>query len=349
MLNEKQLKIVQATDPKIIVEACPACGKTNVLVERVKFLINKGVEPSRIVAITFTNAAASEMRERLGDEAKDMFIGTVHSYANTLLYCYGIDTITLLRLERFDELFRLVEENSGCIKPIDHLLLDEAQDSNSAQYNFLLNTLKPKNFFFVGDPRQAIYVWANKEPDILFDLEKQEGVVTYYLNQNYRNSRNVLAFAKSLILLAGNKYKDISIPMRNEQGKVIDANYSIVGICRYLKKDNDYKNWFILCRTNEELGILMREFEIRDIPFSLIKHNDLSKNELSAIMEQDTVKLMTIHAAKGLESNKVMVIGARYYNSEEVCVSYVAATRARDLLVWVKSPKTKMKKVQQWE
>jgi superfamily I DNA/RNA helicase len=48
--------------------------------------------------------------------------------------------------------------------------------------------------------------------------------------------------------------------------------------------------------------------------------------------------VLTIHTAKGLEANNVIVIGAKFYNLEERCISYVAATRARNALYWTKMP-----------
>jgi len=65
-------------------------------------------------------------------------------------------------------------------------------------------------------------------------------------------------------------------------------------------------------------------------------------------MAEDTVKILTIHQAKGLENKCVAVVGAKYYNEEERCISYVAATRAKDVLVWC-NPKKKEKKIKSWE
>ena len=349
ILNERQKQIIAAQESKIVVEACPACGKTAVLIERIRFLVDSGVTPEGIVAITFTNTAANEIKERLGEKANGVFIGTIHGYANFLLYSNDINTLPILKLKDFDKLFDLVEQNPDCVPTIDHLLLDEAQDSTKNQYHFLFNVLHPRNFFLVGDPRQAIFVWADADPEFFLNLMDSPEVTTYHLNQNYRNARNIASFAKSLILLAGYRYQDNSTPMREEKGRVINATASISSICRALRDDNDYKNWFVLCRTNQELNIMLREFEMRDIPFDVIKRSELPKEEMLRILQKDSIKLMTIHAAKGLESQKVMVIGAKFYNIEEICTSYVAATRARDLLVWVQNPKRGRKKVQSWE
>lgn len=86
MLDEKQLEIVNSTEPRIIVEAGGGSGKTRVLIERVKKLLNDGVPACNIVAITFTNMAAEEMKERLIDAPGigDCFIGTIHSFANKI-------------------------------------------------------------------------------------------------------------------------------------------------------------------------------------------------------------------------------------------------------------------------
>ena len=68
-------------------------------------------------------------------------------------------------------------------------------------------------------------------------------------------------------------------------------------------------------------------------------------------MKENTVKVLTIHTAKGLEANNVIVVGAKFFNTEERCVSYVAATRARNLLVWTRMPNRakKMNMTNNWE
>ena len=72
-----------------------------------------------------------------------------------------------------------------------------------------------------------------------------------------------------------------------------------------------------------------------NIPFDTFCQGDLSKEELCKKMESNTVKLLTVHSAKGLEWPNVVVIGMRYNSVEERCICYVAATRARDNLVWI--------------
>ena len=82
-LNDKQKEAVMHVDGPCLVLAGAGSGKTKVFTERIVNLINNGVSPYNILAITFTNKAAREMRERvynsIEEEANKIFIGTFHS------------------------------------------------------------------------------------------------------------------------------------------------------------------------------------------------------------------------------------------------------------------------------
>ena len=81
-LNSEQLKAVNHIDGPMLVLAGAGSGKTKVLTTRIANLIENGVKPYNILAITFTNKAAGEMRERVNNiiNAHDAFIGTFHSF-----------------------------------------------------------------------------------------------------------------------------------------------------------------------------------------------------------------------------------------------------------------------------
>ena len=89
-LNPSQYDAVTYTDGHIRIIAGAGSGKTRVITTRIAYLIESlGIAPYRILAITFTNKAANEMKERvysiLGDDASGMFVSTIHSFCVRLL------------------------------------------------------------------------------------------------------------------------------------------------------------------------------------------------------------------------------------------------------------------------
>ncbi len=93
-LNERQLEAVTHRASPLLVLAGPGSGKTRILTHRIAWLIReKGARPEQILAVTFTNRAAEEMRERLasllGDEAGRVWIYTFHAAAVRILRRFG--------------------------------------------------------------------------------------------------------------------------------------------------------------------------------------------------------------------------------------------------------------------
>src|SRR3989344_2780187 len=97
-LNPKQKEAVLATEGPVLIIAGPGSGKTKVLTHRVAHIIKNGVPPENILAVTFTNRAADEMRERIRALTYNLqltaynppFIGTFHSLAARILRAHAI-------------------------------------------------------------------------------------------------------------------------------------------------------------------------------------------------------------------------------------------------------------------
>src|SRR5690606_7739364 len=95
-LNTAQRDAVAAADTNLLVLAGAGSGKTRVLVHRIAWLIQAdGLSPHSILAVTFTNKAAREMRERidqlLGYSHRGMWVGTFHGLAHRLLQAHWQD------------------------------------------------------------------------------------------------------------------------------------------------------------------------------------------------------------------------------------------------------------------
>ena len=93
-LNPEQREAVQATDGPVMIIAGPGSGKTRTLTHRIAYLLATGAaQPHEIIALTFTNKAAREMRQRVqklvGDRTRGMWVGTFHASFARLLRMEG--------------------------------------------------------------------------------------------------------------------------------------------------------------------------------------------------------------------------------------------------------------------
>lgn len=92
-LNDKQIEAVMAPYKPVLVLSGSGSGKTLVLTRRIAKMIRDGIDPGSILAVTFTNKAAKEMKKRIsdlvGDEANRVWAGTFHGICLRILRMYG--------------------------------------------------------------------------------------------------------------------------------------------------------------------------------------------------------------------------------------------------------------------
>lgn len=181
-LNPEQKRAITSTSPHIVIIAGPGTGKTKTLIARIKRLISDKVPPEKILAITFTNKAADQIRYRSGGNEK-IFIGTFHGLALNILNLNTqiittkeqlkivsrkklneiskaknnfesnpeVEKYNKILVEKglvdFDDLLlnlcKYLQENGVAF---EHVLVDEFQDTNAVQYQ-ILKLLNSKNCF----------------------------------------------------------------------------------------------------------------------------------------------------------------------------------------------------------
>ena len=335
-LTNLQKTILDAQEPRIAVEASAAAGKTRLLTEKTRQLLQAGVPPSSIAVITFTRLAAQELIDRLGADYKDgIFIGTIHSLAAHFLVLNGLGAhiSKVAEDEEFDKLFDLCQD-LNLYHSYDWICLDEAQDCGEKELDFIFDLIDPVHYFVAFDDRQSIYGFRGARPDVLHDYLDHNETAYYSLNENFRNGALILDYAKAI--LKPIKMRDNSIPMRNVNGHVISAKFSAKDLIANINSNGNYKDWAILCRVNSGVEYIMSILEDNEIPCVTFKQGDLNKAKLEKIMASNTVKVLTAHSSKGLEWDNVATYKLWWGGAEERRLNYVAATRARNLLIMYK-------------
>lgn len=135
-LNDAQREAVLATEGPISVLAGAGSGKTRVLTTRIYHLIKEGVPADRILAVTFTNKAAREMRERLQHRLGDSplpFVATFHGLGREILQRYG----TRIGVSRYFSIFDR-DDSKGAIRQV---LKEMDIDPKEMNPNFVLSRI----------------------------------------------------------------------------------------------------------------------------------------------------------------------------------------------------------------
>jgi len=367
-LNDDQRAAVGHVKGPLLVIAGAGSGKTRVITHRIANLIQAaGTRPDRVLAITFTNKAAGEMKERiqrlLGIQTP--WICTFHSAGYRMLrmersrdgtdgdfticdneepekyvrqivkdlgrnpkdfepkkLCHRIsewknqlaDLATLTPNDDFDTFClevaqeykrRLDSENKLdfddlLLKPVrmlekdpvvkrrwqerfPYILIDEYQDTNTAQYKLIRLLGEHRNVCATGDPDQAIYGWRGADIKNILnfqtDFEKPNDPVTMIkLETNYRSTQVILRAAQGVIE-NNTERMDKTIRTDNAEGRPInllsvddelDESYAIAAaVSRFQEKGRPWGEMAIFYRANAMSRVLEDALRRRAIPYQL--------------------------------------------------------------------------------
>ncbi len=196
-LSPKQQQIVYYDNGAILVKASAGSGKTRVLTERIKKLIYK--TRRKILAITFTNKAGEEMKERLGNLSTSdgrLFIGTFHGFCQQVLENHG-------QLIGFNNIPHIFEDESDRLE-----LIEQAIEKTPSYYSEYINlNSKQKRDFryrgldFISDVKRNLL----SDDELFYQHNDEDLVLLYKTYQDILNSQNAIDF-DDLILLAYNLF-----------------------------------------------------------------------------------------------------------------------------------------------
>jgi len=370
-LNPAQREAVVAPDRPVLVLAGAGSGKTRVLTQRIAFLLaERRARADRVMAVTFTNKAAREMRDRiatlLGAEPHGMWLGTFHACSARILRDQGeligiprnfviydeVDRSALIkeaiRLAGLDEkrlspatvggaisraknelkdaraftesavghlesqvsrvypryqtllesagaldfddlLFRVVDLLQQSVEArtryrarFDHVLVDEYQDTNRAQYLLLRNLVEDhRHITVVGDPDQSVYSWRGADLRNILEFQRDyPDALTIPLEQNYRSTKSILAAAQAVIR-ENSERVDKGLWTEGPDGTAVvvaqlyDEREEATAVAREVRRlvdDGDcaFGDIAILYRTNAQSRALEETFLRTGMPYRLV-------------------------------------------------------------------------------
>lgn len=290
-LNDKQLEAVEHKDGPCLVLAGAGSGKTKVLTQRIINLIDSGVSPYNILAITFTNKAAKEMRNRveneLGSITDSIFIGTFHSFGLRILRENYIDigytsNITILDTDDAKAFVKRILKENGYdpakyeirtiinkissakndgISPDEYtkLFLNDLDIVIGLVYKEYTKLLKDNNSVDFDDLLLKPVELLKKNKII---LEKYQERFKYILVDEYQDTNSI---QYELCKLLASKYKNIFV--------VGDANQSI-----YSFRNADYRNILNFEKDYKNTKVILLEENYRSTNNILKAANSVIKN-----------------------------------------------------------------------
>ncbi|MBQ6671536.1 MAG: UvrD-helicase domain-containing protein [Firmicutes bacterium] len=191
--SKEQLEAIETTGRDLLVSAAAGSGKTAVLAERVRQLCDKGSSLDRMLIITFTNAAAAEMRQRILKKVK------VSLYTRT-----HISTFDSLAIEIYRQYYHVIDAPPGLKicdpyrqnilrnESMDELFEDSFEKGDEDFKRFLLCTCSPKNNDNARFMISGLYDFIQSMPDPFAWLKKLEDGEFFDEKEIYGKARAIV-------------------------------------------------------------------------------------------------------------------------------------------------------------
>ncbi len=349
-LNQDQKKIVLATDGPIIVLAGAGSGKTKVLTYRILYLLQKGVNPHNLLAVTFTNKAATEMKDRikkqLGSSYNQPLVATFHSLCAKILRIEGHYLNLFSKFIIYDqqdqqdgikEAMKALGISPKDFKPSSILtiisqakneLIQEDEYPTFARgyfqqtvakiYSRYQKILKENNALDFDDLILKTVLLFQKNPHV---LEKYQNKFQYILVDEYQDTNHAQYFLTKLL---ANKWKNICIV-----GDFSQSIYSWRGadFTNLIKFQDDFKS----AKTFSLSQNYRSTQKILDAAYSVISKNS-THPILSLWTENKSGDDLTIYEAKNEHDEAQFIVNQiPYYGLSDIAVLYRTNAQSRIL------------------
>lgn len=291
-LNKEQLEAVTTTEGPLLVLAGAGSGKTRVLTTRIAYLVEEmGINPYNILAITFTNKAAKEMKGRvfgmLGSVANNIQISTFHSFGLLILkenykelgykenftILDSDDTLTLIKKIMKDLGIDIKEYNPKAIKnrisgaknelmapdKYETFATTDFEEKVVSVYRRYQERLKANNSLDFDDLLMQPIILFKNNPDI---LRKYQERFMYILVDEYQDTNEA---QYKIIKMLGAKYQNICV--------VGDESQSI-----YSFRGSNYRNILNFEKDYKQAKVVLLEENYRSTQTILNAANDVIKN-----------------------------------------------------------------------
>lgn len=253
-LNKEQIEAVKTIDGPVLVMAGAGSGKTKVLTTRIAYLIEEGIPSYNILAITFTNKAAAEMRDRVSNLIGDVssFIGTFHSL--------GV---------------RIIRENHDILGLPNNFTIIDSDDTNTIIKKLLKEMNLDSKQYSPSYVRNRISFIKNQmltdgELDRLFNTPMDKVVVEVYHRYNNKLKTSASVDFDDLLLLPVNLFKERKDILEYYQDKyryILIDEYQDTNPVQYklsVMLSNKYKNIFVIGDMNQSI-YAFRQADFRNI------------------------------------------------------------------------------------
>lgn len=355
-LNDMQKKAVTCTEGPLLVLAGAGSGKTKVLTTRIAYLINeKNVDPSSILAITFTNKAAKEMKDRviklIGNIGYSMKISTFHSFGLSILkeHCDLLgysknftiidsdDSMTLIKkivkdLNLDSKIFnpkmirnKISGAKNELMDPAEYVRFanTDMEEKIVSVYERYQKRLKLNNSFDFDDLLMLPIKLLKENPDVLKQYQEK---FKYVMVDEYQDT-NQAQYILTKMMSA--KYKNICVVGDNDQSIYMfrGANYRNI-----LNFEKDYKNTSVILLEENYRSTK----NILDVANSIIKNNKSRKDKTLWTNNDDGLKIK-YHRSSNEKDESFYVAGEikKLLNNgvplSEIAVLYRANAQSRNI------------------